>query len=291
MKKGIVVRAFSDSPDFLGDSEFLTGVDDYRRVFDTARSHGYQGVQLYTEIEKGFLSLETDDAVLREIGQAAADAGVVLPSLEIAPLQYTVTSDNADERSRGIDIVKRSLQMAAELGSCGVLFIPGYVGLPWDQSVAPVHYEQAYNRTGDALAELADHAGKLGVAVHLENIWNLFLLSPLEMRRLIDEVNSPHLGVLFDVGNCVQFGFPEQWIRILGERIREVHLKDFRRAVGTVEGFVPLQAGDVNWPEVMTALREINYDGFLIPEVFPYAHHGDAVLEHTMSSLNRLLES
>ena len=71
----------------------------------------------------------------------------------------------------------------------------------------------------------------------------MFLLSPLEMRRLIDEVASPHVGVLFDTGNVVQFGFPEQWIRILGSRIKEVHLKDFRRAVGTVSGFVSLLGG------------------------------------------------
>jgi hexulose-6-phosphate isomerase len=110
------------------------------------------------------------------------------------------------------------------------------------------------------------------------------------MRSLVDEAASPRVGVLFDTGNIVQFGFPEQWIRILGSRIKEVHLKDFRRATGTISGFVSLLEGDVNWPEVMAALDEISYEGFLTAEVFPYAHHGEAVLAHTSETMNRLMK-
>ena len=100
----------------------------------------------------------------------------------------------------------------------------------------PVRYDLAYDRLRSSLQTLGAAAEELAVTILIENIWNMFLLSPLEMRRLIDEVASPHVGVLFDTGNVVQFGFPEQWIRILGPRIKEVHLKDFRRAVGTVRG-------------------------------------------------------
>ena len=290
MKKGIVVRAFSDNPDFLGSGAFLAGLDDFKRVFDRAAACGYEGVQIYTEISDGFLSLKTDDRVLRQINAAAQQAGVEIPSLEIAPLQYSLTSDDPAERQRGCQTIERSLSMAAELGANGVLVIPGYVGLPWEKNGTTVDYEDAYERTVDGLQAVMPHARKTGVKVYIENIWNMFLLSPLEMRRLVDEVGDEHLGVLFDVGNIVLFGFPEQWVRILGKRIREVHLKDFRRSVGTIEGFVPLLAGDVNWGAVMMALRETDFDGYLIPEIFPYAHGGDASLEHTMTALNRLLE-
>jgi L-ribulose-5-phosphate 3-epimerase len=290
MKKGIVVRAFSDNPDFLGSGTFLGGLDDFKKVFDRARASGYEGVQIYTEISDGFLSLKTDDTVLRQIARAAGDAGIEIPSLEIAPLQYSLTSDDAAERKRGIQVIQRSLSMAAELGARGVLVIPGYVGLPWEKSGRSVDYEQAYDRTVEGLRSVAAHARKVDVNIYVENIWNMFLLSPLEMRRLIDDVGDPHIGVLLDVGNVVLFGFPEQWVRILGRRIREVHLKDFRRSVGTVEGFVPLLAGDVNWPAVMKALRQTGFGGYLIQEIFPYPHGGDASLEHTMTALNRLLE-
>jgi hexulose-6-phosphate isomerase len=92
-----------------------------------------------------------------------------------------------------------------------------------------------------------------------------------------------------DTGNLIAFGYPEQWIRILGRRIKELHLKDYREAVGTVAGFVNLLEGDVNWPEVMTALAEIDYEGYLTAEVFPYRHRGDAILRHTSESMDRIM--
>src|SRR5690606_11015790 len=99
------------------------------------------------------------------------------------------------------------------------------------------------------------------VSLLVEPIWNMFLLSPLEMRRLVDEVGSPHCGVLLDTGNITLFGFAEQWLRILGNRVRQIHLKDFRRAVGTIHGFVPLLAGDVNWTALADVARRIGFDG------------------------------
>lgn len=290
MKKGIVIRAFSQSSSFLADTAFLSSLDDYRRVFAEAARRGFLGVQLYTEIDAGFLSLHTDITVLRSIAELAKDSGLTIPSLEIAPLQYSFTSDDAAERSRGIDTVRKALGIAAALEAKGVLVIPGYVGLPWVKGGGTsVDYESAYDRTRDALSTLSVQAKDTGVSIYIENIWNMFLLSPLEMRRLIDEVDSPSVGVLLDTGNVTLYGFAEQWIRILGSRIREVHLKDFRRAAGNVEGFVPLLAGDVNWPAVMTALREVGFDGYLIAETFPYDTFGDAMLDHVSLTMNRLI--
>jgi hexulose-6-phosphate isomerase len=109
------------------------------------------------------------------------------------------------------------------------------------------------------------------------------------MRTLIDTVGSGRVGALLDTGNLIAFGYPDQWIRILGPRIKEIHLKDYRESAGGIGGFVGLLEGDVNWPEVIAALNEIGYDGFLTAEVFPYAHHGDAVLRHTSESMDRIL--
>ena len=239
---------------------------------------------------QGFLSLESTLELAASIAQRAHDAGLALTSLEIEPFSFSLTDDDPAVRTRGAATVRRGMELAVALGAPGVLVIPGYVGLPWDAKVKPVRYDLAYQRLCEALQSLASEAERLGVTVMIENIWNMFLYSPLEMRGLIDDVHSSHVGVLFDTGNIIPFGFPEQWIRILGSRIREVHLKDFRRAVGTVSGFVSLLEGDVDWPEVMTALGEIGYDGFLTAEVFPYAHHGEAVLAHTSETMDRLLK-
>ena len=288
-KKAIVIRAFADTPDFLSGTGFLRSLDDYSRVFNKACSLGFEGVQLYLEISTGLLNLKTDEETLDEIAERARNEGVGFPSLEIAPLQYSFTSDDSAERQRGIEVVARAMQIAKTLGSQGVLVIPGYVGKMWDAATDQVFYEDAYERTLSALRELKNQAEKLEVAMLVEPIWNMFLLSPLEMRQLIDEVGSPFCGVLLDTGNITLYGFAEQWIRILGSRIHEIHLKDFRRQVGNIDGFVPLLAGDVNWSEVVKAAQEIGFEGYWIAEQFPYTHHGDVILQHTIEAMGRIL--
>ena len=190
-------------------------------------------------------------------------------------------------------MVTRAMDIASSIGSHGVLVIPGYVGLPWvaGGGTDGVPYDVAYHRTVASLRALAEHAEAASVSIYIENIWNMFLLSPLEMRSLLTDVGSPHVGALLDTGNVTLFGYAEQWIRILGPLLREVHLKDFRRAVGTVEGFVPLLAGDVNWVAVIDALKSIGFGGYLIAEVFPYAQFGHLVAEHVGHTMNTILNS
>jgi hexulose-6-phosphate isomerase len=288
MKKAIVIRAFSADPDFRAAASFLQSEADFGRCFDRAARFGFEAVQLLLGTQ-GYFSLESHDRRAEGIARRARASGIELTSLEIEPFSFSLTDDDPEVRRRGSSTVRRAMRVAAAMQAPGVLVIPGYVGLPWDPGAKPVRYDLAFDRLREALHALAPAAEELGVTILIENIWNMFLLSPLEMRALVDDVGSPQVGVLFDTGNVVQFGFPEQWIRILGPRIREVHLKDFRRAVGTVEGFVSLLEGDVNWPEVMAALNEIAFDGFLTAEVFPYRHHGDAVLLHTSETMDRLM--
>ena len=114
-------------------------------------------------------------------------------------------------------------------------------------------------------------AERLDVRLAVENVWNRFLMSPLEMRYFIDSFESPHVGSYFDVGNVLAFGHPEDWIHTLGKRILAVHLKDFRVNVGNLDGFVDLLSGDVNYPSVMRCFREIGYDGAYTAEIVPGA--------------------
>jgi hexulose-6-phosphate isomerase len=107
------------------------------------------------------------------------------------------------------------------------------------------------------------------VIIGIENVWNKFLLSPLEFRDFIDSFNSKYVGSYFDVGNVMLTGYPEDWIRILGNRIKAVHVKDFKRTIGNANGFVGLLEGDVNWKRVVLALREINYDDYMVAEIIP----------------------
>ena len=126
--------------------------------------------------------------------------------------------------------------------------------------------------------------------IGVENIWNKFLLSPLEMRRFIDEIDCPNVGVWLDVANMMMFGYPEQWIRILGKRIVKVHFKDFRRAVKSLDGFVDLLAGDVDWKAVREGLEAIGYQGWCNGEMCPtYRQHTDQMIYNCSAAMDCIL--
>src|SRR5690606_20026261 len=154
------------------------------------------------------------------------------------------------------------------LGVDAILCVPGGVAADFIEGFKGAPYEVAYDNALDAMQQLKATAEEHGVAIGIENVWNMSLLSPLEMRSFVDSVGSTHAGVYFDVGNVISTGFPEQWIRILGHRIKRVHFKDFKRSVGTLDGFCDLLEGDVDYPAVMKALRDIGYDGPVTSEFF-----------------------
>ncbi|MDN5276055.1 MAG: L-ribulose-5-phosphate 3-epimerase [Clostridiales bacterium] len=158
------------------------------------------------------------------------------------------------------------------------------------QALYPGTADVAYERALEAFMQLKEEAEATKVSICLENVWNKFLLSPLEMRDFIDKINSPYVGVYLDVGNVIYTGYPEHWIRILGKRIKKVHFKDFRRKVGTLEGFVDLLAGDVNFPEVMQAFKEVGYDDYVTAEMIPnYTHYTNQIIYNTSKSMDRIL--
>jgi len=178
------------------------------------------------------------------------------------------------------------------LGVDTILVVPGAIsGLGPTPEDEIVEYDVAYDRALQLMKELAPYAEEKKVCIGIENVWNKFLLSPLEMRDFIDKVGSDYVGSYFDVGNVIYSGYPEHWIKILGKRIRKVHFKDFRRDVGTLAGFVDLLAGDVNYPAVVKALKNVGYDSFVIAEMIPaYTHYTDQIIYNTSASMDRILE-
>ncbi|RPJ45010.1 MAG: sugar phosphate isomerase/epimerase, partial [Chloroflexi bacterium] len=124
-----------------------------------------------------------------------------------------------------------------------------------------------------------------GVTICIENVWNKFLLSPLEMKGFIDSFGSPCVGSYFDVGNVLLTGYPDQWIRILGPRIRRVHIKDFKKSVGTAAGFCDLLEGDVDFDAVKKALSGIQYSGYVTAEIIPYVPGGPQKTARAMKKI------
>ena len=253
-----------------------------------AEAAGFEGIELALG-ESGELNLQSDEAQVRSLVRDAEKAGIEIAGICTGLFwKYSLTSDDAQVRAKALRVIEKGLQVASWAGTDALLVVPGTVASPI--SSERVRYDVAWERSMAAIREAAPLAQELGVDIAIENVWNGFLLSPMEMSRFVDEIGNSRVGVYFDVGNVLGVhGEPQDWIRILGKRIRRIHLKDFKRSVANINGFVDLLAGDVNWPEVIAALHEIGYEGPLTAEMFPYAHHPAALIHTTSIAMDYIM--
>lgn len=277
MKKGINIWSFAPG----------TALKDCIRI---AKDAGFEGIELELT-EAGDLNLQSTEKDARAVRAMLDDAGIAAAGFATGLYwSYSMTSEDAAIRSKAKDVCKKQLELAAALGVDTILVIPGAVGVDFIPNSEVVDYEKAYDRALEAVSELAVDAKGAGVSIGIENVWNKFLLSPLEMRGFLDAIGSEFVGSYFDVGNTVYSGYPEHWIRILGHRIKKVHFKDYRREAGGLVGFVDLLAGDVNYPAVTDALRAIGYDNYVTAEMIPpYKHYSDTIIYNTSRSMDSIL--
>jgi L-ribulose-5-phosphate 3-epimerase len=181
--------------------------------------------------------------------------------------QYPFSSADPAVVEKSLDGARVSIRNAHLWGASTVLLVPAVVN-------AQTTYKEAYERSQVAIRKLIPLADELNITLALEEVWNKFLLSPLEFARYIDEYDSPRVRAYFDVGNVVLYGYPQDWIRVLGKRIVKLHIKDFSftREPGTdksVAAWVPLGEGDVDWTAVYEALHDIGYQGTATLELDP----------------------
>jgi len=279
MRKSITLRAFPPHMDTLSRCRL-------------ARDAGYDGVEINLEPDEEY-TLDSSEGDLRQLRTEIEALGMCVSSVYCRKQwEFPITSQNHETRARGKEIIVSLVRAASLLGSGAVLVVPGAVDNSLFSSEPEfVAYDVAYRTAQTVLCEIAQSLeANPGVYLTVENVWNKFLLSPLEFARFIDEINHPRVGVYFDVGNILRTGFPEHWIRILGARIKRVHFKDFRLAVDNAHGFVTLLEGDVNWPAVRTALNKIGYDSWVAAEVLPaYQHHGEQLIYETSRKIDVIL--
>jgi hexulose-6-phosphate isomerase len=214
---------------------------------------GFDGTEMMSHMDQ--------DEVLR----ARDESGLAIPSVcgrdhWAKPLSHP----DPKVREEGLEALKQTLRDAKRYGASSVLLVPAVVS-------KEVAYDEAYRRSQAEIRKAIPLAEELGVKIACENVWNQFLLSPLEAARYVDEFKSPAVGWHFDVGNILNYGWPEQWIRILGPRIQKLHIKEFSRkkrdSEGLWKGFdVKLLEGDNNWPAVMQAVDDIGYHNWAITE-------------------------
>jgi hexulose-6-phosphate isomerase len=221
----------------------------------------------------------------------ADDVGISLYSVACGLYwDYSLTSDDENERKKAEEIVKKEIDMAKALGCESCLIVPGTVCADFVDPNKVVDYSTAYERSLEFFSRIKTYAENAKVEIGLENVWNKFLVSPLEMRDFIDKIGSDYVGSYLDIGNVLYNGYPEHWIKALGKRIKKVHFKDYRKVAGGLHGFVDLLAGDVNYPAVMAELKKVGYDGWVTAEMIPnYKYHTEAIIYNTSFAMDKIL--
>lgn len=243
-------------------------------ILNNAKSFGYEAVELVCRND-GPITLGTPEAELAGIAEKARETGIELASMCLSVRPLDIMTNDAELREASIEKIVQGLKVAKALGVDAMLVVPGRIG-------PDCYYDDAYYNALTACRKLGPMAGEIGVDVALEYVWNWFLVSPLEYKRFLDEVDNESIGFYFDTGNMVIQGYPEMWARILGRHIKKVHLKDFKRDGAQ---WPPLLEGDVDFAAVMRELRAIGYDDALISEVSP----GIASFEDTAKAIRKII--
>ena len=261
-----------------------------KEAMKLAKDAGFEGIELALGAE-GEITMTSTDEELLSIKAYAEELGIKIPSLSSGLCwANSLTANDPEERQRAFDMVVRQLYCAKMIGAETILVIPGSVSVEFVPEWPIISYDVVWDRALEQIKKLAPIAEEMGVQIGLENVWNKFLVSPLEMRNFIDAVGSDWVGAYFDTGNVLFVGYPEQWIRILGKRIFKVHFKDYRCNPGGLNAFVDLLAGDVNWREVRKAFADVGYEGWAAGEMIPqYAQGSDQIIYNTSASMERIL--
>ncbi len=216
--------------------------------FERLKEAGFEGVELLSPNK-----LDRD-----EVLKARDKTGIVIHGVS-GSKHWNDTLSDPDPAivERGLKAIHQEIDDIKAYGGTTVLVVPAVVS-------PKVSYRDAYTRSQAAIKTLIPHAEKAGIKIAIEEVWNKFLLSSVEMARYIDEFQSPWVGAYFDVGNVVEYGYPEEWIRELGKRILKIHVKEYAKAK---RFSYSLGEGEIHWPEVAKALVDVGYDGWITAEV------------------------
>ena len=229
---------------------FMLGVSSgaIRPHFEKLKNAGFDGVELLSP------NKFDRDEVLR----ARDETGLVIHGVSGSRhWQEPLSSPDPKVVERGLAAIRTEIEDCKAYGGTTVLVVPAVV-------TPAVSYRDAYSRSQAAIKSLIPDAEKHGITLAIEEVWNKFLLSSVEFARYIDEFQSASVGAYFDVGNVVEYGYPQEWIRELGKRIKKIHIKEYKKA----KRFdYALGEGEIDWKAVSAALTDVGYDGWVTAEV------------------------
>jgi len=220
--------------------------------FQIGKDVGFEGVECHTE---------NDPKRADEIKAASMKTGMKIHSVMNSDhWKYPLSSSDPMVVEKCVKGMETSLRNAKLWGAETVLLVPAVVN-------PETSYKDAWTRSQQQIRKMIPLAKELKVVIAVEEVWNKFLLSPMEMATYVDDFKSPWVKVYFDVGNVVLYGYPQDWITTLGPRIAKLHLKDFKFPGRKTAEWVDLREGEINWKAIHKSLADIKYNGWATVEL------------------------
>ena len=273
---------------YLSFENGLANTESIESALVQTKKFGFDALELGISTE-GVLTTNTSKAECLKIRQTIDDSGVFVDSMGTG-ISWGISPTSNDEatRKKSIKLHEDALKVAGNLGCKALLIVPGVVKSPISSDI--VRYDRALDRLRDALNHLLPIADDLDVDLCMENVWNGFFYSPIELRDFVDSFTSDKLGVYLDIGNLIGYQqYPTHWIELLNSRIKRVQVKDFQENFDWTGSFsfCDLGAGDVPWKETIDALKVINYQNTIIAEMLPW---DETILSRTSAAMDRLFD-
>ena len=252
------------------------------------QSNGFEALELSVSNE-GVINTNLSESECGAIRQKINDSGIFVDSIATGmSWGISPTSDDVEVRKNSIKLHQDAIRVASYLDCKALLFVPGVVKSPISPEI--VRYDRALDRLREAINQMLPIAEELDVDLCMENVWNGFFYSPIELRDFVDSFESDKLGVYLDIGNLIGYQqYPPHWIELLNSRIKRVQIKDFQENFDWTGSFsfCDLGAGDVPWKETVSALKSIQYKSTIIAEMLPW---DETILSRTSVAMDQIFD-
>lgn len=273
---------------YLSFENGLSNNESIESALSQTKMHGFDALELSVSSE-GVITTNSSKAECEMIRKRIDDSGVFVDSIATG-MSWGVspTSDDESIRKKSISLHQDALKVASYLDCKALLFVPGVVKSPISPEI--VRYDRALDRLREAINLMLPIAEDLNVDLCMENVWNGFFYSPIELRDFVDSFDSDRLGVYLDIGNLIGYQqHPPHWVELLNSRIKRVQIKDFQENFDWTGSFsfCDIGAGDVPWKETIEALRTIEYKSTIIAEMLPW---DETILSRTSAAMDQLFK-
>ena len=273
---------------YLSFENGLSNNESIESALSQTKMHGFEALELSVSSE-GVISTNSSKAECEMMRKRIDDSGVFVDSIATG-MSWGVspTSDDESIRKKSISLHQDALKVASYLDCKALLFVPGVVKSPISPEI--VRYDRALDRLREAINQMLPIAEDLNVDLCMENVWNGFFYSPIELRDFVDSFDSDRLGVYLDIGNLIGYQqYPPHWVELLNSRIKRVQIKDFQENFDWTGSFsfCDIGAGDVPWKETIEALKTIEYKSTIIAEMLPW---DETILSRTSAAMDQLFK-